>query len=70
MLNINSELNGLSDREIQVLIGLMEGKTNKHIAEQLFLSERTIKFHCGNIYKKLKIKNRTSLLIKFSEKLY
>ncbi|XOV80819.1 MAG: response regulator transcription factor [Aestuariibacter sp.] len=60
----------LSHREMQVLQYLMQGKSNKSIADQLYLSERTIKFHCSNIYKKLNIDNRTNLIIKMAEKLY
>lgn len=60
----------LSHREMQVLQYLLQGKSNKLIADQLYLSERTIKFHCSNIYRKLNIENRVSLISKISEKLY
>ena len=50
----------LTDREIQVLRKVKEGFTNNEIANQLYVSEKTIKFHCTNIYKKLGISGRRS----------
>jgi len=41
---------------------LLKGMANKDIAEQLYVSERTVKFHCSNLYKKLKIQNRFELM--------
>ena len=52
----------LSGRERQIVILLMQGISNKKIAEHLFVSERTVKFHCTNLYKKLKIENRYELI--------
>ena len=51
--------NGLSPRETEVLRLLAQGNTNKEIAGQLFLSVKTIETHRRNIYRKLKIHNRT-----------
>ncbi len=52
----------LSKRELQVAHKIMEGRSNKVIAAELFISERTVKFHCANIYKKLNISNRSVLI--------
>lgn len=52
----------LSKRELQVAHKIMEGRSNKAIALELFISERTVKFHCANIYKKLNITSRTALI--------
>lgn len=49
----------LSPREKEVLLQLQLGKTNKQIADQLFISERTVKFHVSAILQKLDAANRT-----------
>lgn len=54
----------ISPREQQIIDKILEGLPNKLIADQLFISERTVKFHCTNIYRKLKIYNRTTLMMK------
>jgi DNA-binding CsgD family transcriptional regulator len=51
----------LSRREVQVIDKLLEGLPNKLIARQLFISERTVKFHCSNIYRKLDVDGRYHL---------
>ncbi|MEM7798418.1 MAG: LuxR C-terminal-related transcriptional regulator [Chloroflexota bacterium] len=52
-------LDPLSEREIEVLSLMAEGKTNQQIADQLFLTLNTIKVHSRNIYSKLDVHNRT-----------
>ncbi len=48
----------LTDRETEVLGLLVKGMRNKEIAEQLVISERTVKFHVGIIFQKLGVSNR------------
>ncbi len=57
----------LSKRESQVAAKVSEGLSNRSIADQLFISERTVKFHCTNIFKKLAISNRKMLIAIFSK---
>jgi DNA-binding NarL/FixJ family response regulator len=49
----------LTPRESEILLALAEGKSNKEIAGQFWLSEQTIKYHLTNIYRKLKVGSRT-----------
>jgi two-component system NarL family response regulator len=53
----------LTDREIEVLKFVAEGKTNKEIANALNLSEKTIKNHVRNIFHKLHVYDRTQAAI-------
>ncbi|MBL4603684.1 MAG: helix-turn-helix transcriptional regulator [Emcibacteraceae bacterium] len=48
-----------SKREIEVLLFLCHGYTNKEIAEQLIITTNTVKSHLKNIYGKLGVSNRT-----------
>lgn len=49
----------LSPRELQVLEGLTEGKSNKEIARDLEIQEPTVKLHMKTLYRKLEVANRT-----------
>lgn len=51
----------LSERQIEIIELVKQGKTNKEIASQLFISENTVKYHLKNIYTILKIENRFDL---------
>jgi two-component system, NarL family, nitrate/nitrite response regulator NarL len=51
-------LNKLNKRESEILKALERGLTNKQIADELFLSEKTIKHYMTNILQKLQVKNR------------
>lgn len=57
--SIQYPLSPLTKRELEVLQLLKEGKTNKAIASELFISERTVKFHVSILLNKLDAKNRT-----------
>lgn len=50
----------LSARELQVLQAVAEGKSNRAIGVELFLSEATVKSHLVHIYDKLGVRSRTS----------
>lgn len=50
----------LSHREIEVVRLLAEGRSNRAIAEVLYLSEATVKTHLVRVYRKLKVDNRAA----------
>ncbi|MEZ4569984.1 MAG: LuxR C-terminal-related transcriptional regulator [Thermomicrobiales bacterium] len=50
----------LTPREHEVLSHLIEGKTDREIADELFISPRTVMRHVGNILKKLDVSSRTA----------
>lgn len=54
-------------REIEVCLFLSMGMTNQQIANQMFISEKAVKFHLSKIYRKLKIKSRLEAGIWLSE---
>jgi DNA-binding NarL/FixJ family response regulator len=51
--------NNLTPRELEVLALLTRGRKNSEIADTLFISERTVKFHVSSILGKLGAENRT-----------
>lgn len=55
--------NGLSNRETEVAALVSKGLRNKEVANKLFVTEKTVKFHLTNIYKKLKINSRSKLIL-------
>jgi len=57
----------LSARQRQVLTSLAAGLSNREIAEQLFVSENTVKYHIRNIYQLLHIRDRKDLFINFKK---
>ena len=55
----------LSDRELEILKSISNGNTNKEIANELFISYRTVESHRRNMLKKLNLRN-TAALIKYA----
>jgi DNA-binding NarL/FixJ family response regulator len=55
--------NILSERELEVLKLAAKGLSNRDIAEQLFLSIRTVQAHLGNIFNKLDVGSRTEAIL-------
>lgn len=57
----------LSNQEMKIKKHIIEGKSNKEIAEELFISLNTVKTHITNIYNKLNISTRKELISKFQK---
>src|SRR5215831_6415117 len=54
---------GLTARELKVISAVLEGDTNKAVAERLSISEQTVKNHLTNIFNKLGVSNRLELAL-------
>lgn len=51
-------LSDLTSRELKILQLVLAGYTNKAIAAEVFISEKTVEFHLGNIYAKVGVRTR------------
>ena len=49
----------LTERELEILLLVGEGHSNRALAQMLWVTEQTVKFHLTNIYRKLGVSNRT-----------
>ncbi len=55
---------GLSSREAQVARLVVDGRSNKEVADRLFISERTVKAHLGVVFDKLGVRDRLQLALR------
>jgi DNA-binding NarL/FixJ family response regulator len=51
-------LSDLTSRELEILQLILAGYTNKAIAAEIFISEKTVEFHVANIYTKIGARSR------------
>jgi DNA-binding CsgD family transcriptional regulator len=58
---------GVSERELEVLTLLADGRSNKEIARQLEVSPNTVKTHIANLFDKLGVKRRTEAILRARE---
>lgn len=59
----NEKLEKLTKRELQVLKLVAIGKLNRQVADEMEISERTVKNHVSNIFKKIDVKDRTQAAV-------
>jgi ATP/maltotriose-dependent transcriptional regulator MalT len=59
----------LTPQELQIVRLVSEGLSNRQVAEQLFLSPRTVEYHLYKVYPKLRVGSRTELIRRWSEQL-
>ena len=57
----------LTPQEVQIAMVVIEGKTNREVGAQLFLSPKTVEWHLGNIYRKLAVRSRAQLMRALAE---
>lgn len=57
------KIDSLTSRELEVLIQVANGMINKEIATSLNISERTVKNHVSNIFKKIDVSDRTQAAV-------
>ena len=55
----------LTKREKEIISVLVTGKSNDEIGKELHVSVNTVRTHLANCYKKVKVKNRIELIIKY-----
>lgn len=53
----------LTNREQEILLLIAEGKSNQEIADELFITLKTVKTHVSNILSKLDVQDRTQAAI-------
>jgi DNA-binding NarL/FixJ family response regulator len=53
----------LSAREREILVGLARGRTNRELAEELIVSEATVKTHVSNLLTKLGVRSRVQAVV-------
>lgn len=59
---------GLTRREIEMAMSVLDGRSYKEIGEEYFIAEKTASKHASNIFKKTGVKNRTEFLKRFGTK--
>ena len=62
----NNAWAALSAREAQVARAVTAGRSNKEVAAQLFISERTVKAHLGAVFEKLGVRDRLQLVLRLA----
>lgn len=55
----------ISKKEKEVLKYIGSGLTNDEIARVMNITEKTVKFHTGNLYQKLNVRNRVEAALKY-----
>jgi DNA-binding CsgD family transcriptional regulator len=59
---------GLTLREIEIAVSILDDKNYKEIGEEFYIAERTVSKHASNIFKKTGVKNKTEFVERFVKK--
>lgn len=57
------KLKGLTNRQAEVAEKVSQGLSNKQVAKELFVEEKTVKYHLTDVYSKLGLKSRAELIV-------
>ena len=63
----DSDRDQLTPREAQIAGQVAEGKSNREVADALYLTPKTVEFHLTRVYRKLGVRSRSELVRKMSE---
>jgi DNA-binding NarL/FixJ family response regulator len=66
-LHVRLEQLGITPRELNILEAMAAGLSNREIAEQLFVSENTVKTHAARLFEKLSAQRRTQAVQRAKE---
>jgi len=66
-LNVTRERLGITRRELEILVLVARGLSNREIGETLFVSENTVKTHCSRAFDKLGARRRTEAVQRSKE---
>ncbi|MGB2690859.1 MAG: response regulator transcription factor [Thermodesulfobacteriota bacterium] len=62
-VNLKGQIYDLTETEIKIIKLVLTGMTNRQVADDLYISEKTVKFHLYKVFKKLTLKNRSELML-------
>lgn len=62
LLSMTGKINGITEREKEIIEQVCQGCRNKEIASRLFVSEQTVKAHLNRVFRKFNISNRSQLV--------
>ena len=61
-------LSALTERERAVALAVASGKSNKEVAREMDITDRTVKAHLGAVFRKLKVRDRMQLILLLSQR--
>jgi len=64
----NEEWSSLTKAETKVVLLVARGLSNSRIAEELFVSPRTVRSHLEHVFKKLSVRSRVELAVKVAQR--
>lgn len=64
MTDAGADIDSLTGRELEVVALVCDGLSNKEIARELSITERTVKSHLGAVFEKLELRDRVQLVIR------